>query len=122
MLKVHNLVKETFWKGRLLYMNKAQRGVEKRQEKGNVRGLNKIASVLQLPAAVIAGVAHMEVSGNHGVVLEGCGGIIEYTDDVVRVKTGKSITKFNGKNLEIKCIQIDSLIIQGFITSIEFQF
>ena len=28
-------------------MNKAQRGVEKRQEKGNVRGLNKIASVLQ---------------------------------------------------------------------------
>ena len=33
-------------------MNKAQRGVEKRQEKGNVRGLNKIASVLQLPAAV----------------------------------------------------------------------
>ena len=93
-------------------MNKAQRGVEKRQEKGNVRGLNKIASVLQLPAAVIAGVAHMEVSG----------GIIEYTDDVVRVKTGKSITKFSGKNLEIKCIQIDSLIIQGFITSIEFQF
>ena len=92
MLKVHNLVKETFWKGRLLYMNKAQRGVEKRQEKGNVRGLNKIASVLQLPAAVIAGVAHMEVSGNHEVVLEGCGGIIEYTDDVVRVKTGKSIT------------------------------
>ena len=115
MLKVHNLVKETFWKGRLLYMNKAQRGVEKRQEKGNVRGLNKMA-------AVIAGVAHMEVSGNHEVVLEGCGGIIEYTDDVVRVKTGKSITKFNGKNLEIKCIQIDSLIIQGFITSIEFQF
>ena len=54
--------------------------------------------------------------------LEGCGGIIEYTDDVVRVKPGKSITKFNGKNLDIKCIQIDSLIIQGFITSIEFQF
>ena len=52
-------------------MNKAQRGVEKRQEKGNVRGLNKIASVLQLPAAVIAGVAHMEVSGNHEVVLAG---------------------------------------------------
>ena len=103
-------------------MNKAQRGVEKRQEKGNVRGLNKIASVLQLPAAVIAGVAHMEVSENHEVVLEGCGGIIEYTDDDVRVKTGKSITKFNGKNLEIKCIQIDSLIIKGFITSIEFQF
>ena len=76
-------------------MNKAQRGVEKRQEKGNVRGLNKIASVLRLlPAAVIAGVAHMEVSGNHEVVLEGCGGIIEYTDDVVRVKTGKSIARF----------------------------
>lgn len=43
-------------------MDKAQRGVEKRQEKGNIRVLNKIASVLQLPAAVIAGVSHMEVS------------------------------------------------------------
>ena len=71
------------------------------RKKGNVRGLNKIASVLQLPAAVIAGVAHMEVSGNHEVVLEGCGGIIEYTDDVVRVKTGKSITNSMEKILRL---------------------
>ena len=122
MLKLHNVVKVMFWKGRLLTMSKVERGIAKREEKGNVRGLNKITSMLQLPAAVIAGVTHMEVSGNREVVLEGCGGIIEYTDEVVRVKTGKHITKFSGKHLEIKCIQIDSLVVQGFITMIEFQF
>ncbi len=103
-------------------MRKAQGEQEKQKEKGGMRGLAKIANVLQLPAAVVAGVAHMQVNGNHEAVLEGCGGIVEYTDETVRVKTGKCITKFSGKNLEIKCIQIDSLMIQGFITAIEFQF
>lgn len=101
-------------------MSKGEHDTNKRDEKNNLRGLNKIASILQLPTAVIAGVAHMEINGNHEVVLEGSGGIIEYTDEIVRVKTGKTITKFTGRDLVIKCIQVDSLVVQGFITSIEF--
>ena len=101
-------------------MSKEEHQADKREEKANLRGLNKIASILQLPTAVIAGVTHMEISGNHEVIIEGCGGIIEYTDQVVRVKTGKTITKFSGRGLIIKCIQVDSLVVQGFITAIEF--
>lgn len=101
-------------------MGKEERRADKREEKGSLRGFNKLASILQLPTAVISGVTHMEVNGNHEVVLEGCGGIIEYTDEVVRVKTGKTTTKFSGRNLTIKCIQVDSLVVQGFITAIEF--
>lgn len=102
-------------------MRRDERDTDKREEKANLRGLNKIASILQLPTAVIAGVTHMEINGNHEVILEGCGGIIEYTDEVVRVKTGKTITKFSGRDLVIKCIQVDSLVVQGFISAIEFQ-
>jgi len=101
-------------------MGREERRAEKHEEKGNLRGFNKLASILQLPTSVIAGVTHMEIDGNHEAVLEGCGGIIEYTDEIVRVKTGKTITKFSGRNLTIKCIQVDSLVVQGFITEIEF--
>ncbi len=92
------------------------------QKETEQSALSKLTGVLQLPAAVLAGVAHMEISGNREVVLEGTSGIIAYTDEAVRVKTGKYITKLSGKNLELKCIQVDSLVVQGFITAIEFQF
>ena len=82
----------------------------------------RMAEKLKLPKDLVMGAAVLTVTGRSEAYIENYRGIIEYTDDVVRVKTGKSITKFSGKNLEIKCIQIDSLIIQGFITSIEFQF
>lgn len=103
-----------------IIMGREDRRLEKREEKENIRGFNKLASILQLPTSVIAGVTHMEVNGNHEAVLEGCGGIIEYTDEVVRVKTGKIVTRFSGRDLKIKCIQVDSLVVQGFITAIEF--
>ena len=75
---------------------------------------------MQLPAAAFANVTHMELSGNTQVTVEGCGGILEYSDEVVRVKTGKMVTKFSGRNLQIRCLSRDSLIVEGFVTAIEF--
>ncbi len=103
-------------------MNQAQRSAGRRKDREMARGLQKIAGALQLPAAVVAGTSHMQLCGNREAVLEGCSGIVEYTQEIVRVKTGKFITKFSGRELEIKCLQSDSLVVQGFILAIEFQF
>ena len=64
--------------------------------------------------------ARMEFRGNREAVLEDCRGILEYDTDVVRVRTGKHIVRFTGRNLEIHCMTSDSLVITGFISGVEF--
>lgn len=73
-----------------------------------------------MPAAMMAGSSRMELNGNREAVVEGCGGVLEYDDGVVRVRTGRLVAKFSGRNLVIKCLTADSLVIQGYITAIEF--
>lgn len=62
----------------------------------------------------------MELNGNREVIVEGCGGVLEYDSGVVRVKTGKLVARFTGRDLTIKCLTAESLVIEGFITGIEF--
>lgn len=66
------------------------------------------------------GNAHLEFFGNRKAVVEGCQGILEYDSDVVRVKAGRLIIRFSGRGLEIKCMTSDSLIVEGFLTGLEF--
>ena len=79
---------------------------------------------------------YMEVKGNHEVVLEGCRGVLEYDTDVggfggrpggfgketgvVRVRAGRMTLRFTGRCLVIRCLTADSLVVEGFITGIEF--
>ena len=99
------------------------RRAKKNPDSGIVWGVGRcerIAHRLQIPAAVLANVTHMELSGNTQATVEGCGGILEYSDEVVRVKTGKMVTKFTGRNLKIRCLSCDALVVEGFVTAIEF--
>lgn len=63
---------------------------------------------------------HMEINGNTEAVVDGCSGILEYDTDVVRIRTGKMSIRFEGRNLTIKCLTSDSLVVTGFLTGISF--
>ncbi len=63
---------------------------------------------------------HMEMKSNREVIIEGCKSIEEYDENMVKVKVKKMVISFFGRNLEIKCLTPDSLVIEGFITSVEF--
>ena len=80
----------------------------------------KLACAMQIPMALIMNLAHFELNGNREVVVDGCRGIIEYDENIIKLNTGKMITKFLGRHLNIKCLTPDSLVIEGIITSIEF--
>lgn len=66
------------------------------------------------------GGSHIELLGNREAVVEGCGGILEYDDDVVRVRAGRLIVRFTGRNLKIRCMTADSLVVEGFLCGMEF--
>lgn len=82
--------------------------------------MHKVSNALQLPASALSGAAHFQMNGNREVIVDGCRGVLEYDEKIIRINTGKMITCFQGRCLTIKCLTADSLIVEGFITSIEF--
>ena len=78
----------------------------------------KLGSLSLLQNAL--GTAPLEFFGNRKAIVEGCQGILEYDSDVVRVKAGRLIIRFSGRGLIIKCMTADSLVVEGFLTGLEF--
>ena len=66
------------------------------------------------------GALHMEITGNREVILEGNRGIIEYTDQSIKINAGKCIIAFCGRGLHIQCMTDCDVVVKGFITSIEY--
>ena len=63
---------------------------------------------------------NLEIKGNREAIVEGCKSIAAYDENVIKINMNKMSICFFGRNMEIKCMTSDSLIIHGFITSIEF--
>ncbi len=63
---------------------------------------------------------HFEINGNKEVIVEGSKGVLEYDTKIIRINTNSMVVCFRGRGLNVKCISPSALIIQGFITNIEF--
>ena len=74
------------------------------------------------PEQRIQRVASMiEFRSNRSVVVEGCRGILEYDDCVIRVSVGRMNLKFEGRNLEVVSMSTDAIAIEGFILALSFE-
>ena len=62
----------------------------------------------------------IELNGNREAVVEGCRGILEYDDAVVRVRTPDHVVRFTGHGLSIRCLTSDALVVAGCIAGGEF--
>lgn len=74
----------------------------------------------KIPYVTQCGAVQCSISSNREAVFEGSRGVLEYSDQTIRVNTSGFIVKFNGRGLTIRCLTESSLIIEGFITSIEY--
>lgn len=76
------------------------------------------------PAApsACAGLSTLRISfsGNREVTVEGCRGVVEYTEESVKLNTGKYLVGFSGRGLQLRNMNEYDLIIDGFIISMEF--
>lgn len=63
---------------------------------------------------------HIELEGNNTVVLEGSKGVLEYSQECIRVSVDSYIVSFQGKGLTLKCISPTALTIKGSILNISF--
>ncbi len=68
----------------------------------------------------LSGAAQIELCGNREAVVDGCQGILQYEDTVIRVSTGRLIVRFTGSDLCIRTMQRNQILICGTITSVDF--
>ncbi|MFQ8600191.1 MAG: YabP/YqfC family sporulation protein [Oscillospiraceae bacterium] len=100
---------------------RAARTAPREGERGKTeKVVSKIAQVLEVPENSILNTCQMELLSNREAVVEGCQGVLEYDDTTVRLNMGSMIVRFLGRNLQIKGMTADSLVVEGFITSIEY--
>lgn len=92
----------------------------KKDKKHFNKNIKNIKSSIKLPECALPDFSHFEINSNKEVIVEGCKGILQYDENIIRVNMGKMVTSFCGRNLSLKCLDSDSLVIIGFITSIEF--
>lgn len=65
---------------------------------------------------------HLEFNGNREVIIEECSGILEYTDQQVRINTPHFILRFQGRGLQLCTMTHDSIVLNGHIDRLDFQF
>lgn len=90
------------------------------KKKGIRTAAKQILNFSGSPISSALGSVHFEMNGNKEVIVEGCRGILQYDENIVKISVKKMSVAFFGRNLSIKCMDVDSLVITGFVTSIEF--
>ncbi len=101
----------------------AELNMEKKRIKkyGRLSSLTeKISDELELPKTVVPGTVHIEMNGNREAIVDGCRGIVEYDENIIRLNTGKYIVRFTGEGLMIKTLSLNQALVCGNITSIDF--
>lgn len=111
------------------HLKRRARGPMERPQTKKVRStggsaglVEKTLRTLELPVETVIGLPHLELSGNREAVIDGCKGILQYDENVVKIKTGKMMLRFTGTGLNLRSLTDSSLVIEGFISGIEFLF
>lgn len=78
-----------------------------------------ISEALELPVDIMMDLPKLTLIGNIQISILNHKGIIEYTEENIRVNTKSGIFKITGEELEIKTILSEEIIISGVIKKIE---
>lgn len=83
-------------------------------------GAERIASALDMPLDVIGNFPRTEIIGKSSVCIENFRGILDYSENSVKVNTTVGIIKIDGDGLYIESITDEGIYIKGTIIRMEF--
>lgn len=81
----------------------------------------KLSDVMNIPDELITDSPKIEFESNRRVWIENYRGIIEYSDELVRVNTADFMLIITGSGFTIFSVTLDDLCIDGNIMSAEFK-
>ena len=80
----------------------------------------RMAEMFDLPADLIAGLAHIEILGDREFFLEGHGGILSYSDTQIDISVGVLVVRVCGSALVLRSMTGDEVRIRGKIEGVTF--
>ena len=80
----------------------------------------RMEDVLEIPGGSITGEVHLDFSGSRQVIVEGCCGILQYDEDLIRLHTLSGELRFRGNALKMGSLSKEGAVISGRILSMEF--
>lgn len=85
------------------------------------RAAEHISDALELLPGTLSSACSIQMSSNREILIDGCRGLLEYGDERIRVNVGNGVVQLVGRGLEIKSLSCKSVVISGYILSIEFE-
>ncbi|SET41362.1 sporulation protein YqfC [Natronincola peptidivorans] len=79
-----------------------------------------LAEILELPKDIVLDIPKITMVGNLQIYIENHKGIIEYTNNRIRISTKSGVLRILGKNLLLKNIVLEEIVIVGEIVQVEF--
>ena len=84
-------------------------------------GLRKnMTEALELPKEILLNLPLISLVGQEEVTIENYKGILEYSEEVVRIGTAAGILRLQGKNLCLKQLSAECMVVTGMVESLTF--
>ena len=90
--------------------------MRKKKEKCRESALRPLDS----PSSIFKAQSRIEINGSSDLLVEGCVGVLEYSDVRIRVSLGRQSLVITGSDLGILNMFGDTLSIGGRIAAVEF--
>lgn len=82
--------------------------------------LDTVAELFDLPADIVAGLPHIEMTGSRQLYLERHTGLLSYSEEQIDVNTTGGVLRVRGRGLSLLAMTAEELRIGGDIAAVEW--
>ncbi len=75
---------------------------------------------IELPNEIVLNVPLITIVGKNKIVIENFKNIAQYSNEIIKINTSSGIFKIAGKNLSLKELNKNKILIKGILKQFEF--
>lgn len=90
------------------------------KKKESLTAREKVAKLLEIPDEVVSDRPKITTVGRREVFVENYKGILEFSNEIVKINTHYGVITITGKNMKIREITSEDIIIFGDIDNIDY--
>ena len=80
----------------------------------------KLSDVFELPKEIVLNLPLITLVGNEDLTIENYKGVLEYSEEKIRINTTAGVIRVEGRKLALKRISRESVSISGVIIKLEY--
>lgn len=92
----------------------------KKYDKKPPKKMIQLTEVFEVPKDVILGEAIITLTGKREAIVENYKGIVEYTNDYIKILTKNGLIEFKGNNFNITYLTNEEIKVTGSIVEINY--